>query len=134
MIKNYSSLSSNTTLEFNKKSEEITSVIDFKPMKASWFFMILMLLGTTINHKATANTKTELFYTSFSYTYHTVILKPLVAHGHSGGGGGYGYAFFSPTDHDKPNCPRDKITYTILKKSLHYNNTITSTNIKTIQS
>ena len=133
MIKKYSSLSSNTTLEFNKKSErEIASVINSKNMKASWFFMILILLSMTTVKKASANNTPNTVFNS-SYTYHTVILKSIIAHGHSGGGGD-GYAFFSPTDHDKPNCPREGITYKIPNKSLQYINTNKSTNIKTIRS
>lgn len=89
MVKIYSSLSSNTTLELNKKSEKkIALRVDFKTVKTSWFFMILMLLGMTINQKATAKNTTNLVFTT-SYTYHTVILKTSVAQG-QGGGGGHG--------------------------------------------
>lgn len=87
MVKNYSSLNSNTTLEFNKKeTKNISSGNDFKIMNASWFFMILMLISMTIGQKATANHTTNLIFTS-SYTYHSVILKSSVDQGQSGGGG-----------------------------------------------
>ena len=133
MIKNYASLSLNTTLEFNQKSDKKNAtVVGYRPMTTSWFFMILMLLGTTRNHNAAANNKENLVYTP-SFSYHTVILKPLIAHGHSGGGG-HGYAFCSPTDHDKPIWPMEGIPYTSLNKLLQHNNTHTSTNIKIYQS
>ena len=134
MIKNYSSLNSNTTLEFNKKSGgEITSGIYTTAIaKTSWFFIITMLLGVTIVEKAMANNTKDVVFNS-SYTYHTVILKSFVAHGHSGGGG-HGYAFFSPTDHDKPIGFREEITAKQKNKTLQYNNTNNSTNNKKTQS
>lgn len=133
MIKNYSSLSSNTTLEFSKSSErKIASGIDSNIMKASWFLMILMLLSITTDKQTKVNNKSNLVFNS-SDTYHKVILKSLIAHGHSGGGGD-GYAYFSPTDHDKPISPRDEITSKTTNKTLQYNNTNTITNIKTILS
>ncbi len=134
MIKNYVSLNSITTLEFSNNSErKIASSSDFKIMKAFWFFMILMLLSLTTNRKPTANNKSSVVFYSSYINYHTVVLKSFTAHGH-GGGGGHGYAFFSPTDHDKPIYPIERITLNSTNKLLQYNNQNTSTNIKTIQS
>lgn len=133
MIKKYSSLGSNTTLEFNKKSEsKITSVIYSKKMKASWFFMVLMVLSLTTAKKPIQNNSSTLVYTS-SYSYHSPILKSFVAHGHSGGGG-HGYAFFSLTDHDKPIWSMEELPFKTLNKFLQHNNAHTITNIKTLQS
>lgn len=131
MLKNYSSLSSNTTLEFSKKSERKLSEINPRIINTSWFVMILMLLSMTPN-KSNAASQPKLVFNS-SYTYHTVILKSFVAHGHSGGGGD-GYAYFSPTDHDKPIYCQQHITFNKTKQKLQYNNTNKSTNIKTILS
>ena len=133
MIKNYALLSLNTTLKFNQKSDKKNAtVVGYRPMTTSWFFMILMLLGTTINHEALAKSKTEVVCTS-SYTYHTLILKSFIAHGHSGGGG-HGYAFFSPTDHDKPIWLKknDNSNFNY-NSNINYNSN-TSTNNKTYQS
>ena len=129
MVKNYASLNSNTTLEFNKKSaRKSASGNDFKIMRTSCFFMVLMLLSMTIVQDATANNTITLVFTT-SYTHHPVILKSSAAQGY---GGGYGYAFFSPTDHDIPICYRDGITTKTTNKLLQYNNTLINTNIKNI--
>ena len=129
MVKNYTSLNSNTTLGFNKKStRKSASGNAFKIMRTSWSFMILMLLSMTIVQDATANNTITLVFTT-SYTHHPVILKSSAAQGY---GGGYGYAFFSPTDHDIPICYRDGITTKTTNKLLQYNNTLINTNIKNI--
>ena len=135
MIKNYASLSLNTTLKFNQNSDKKNAtVVGYRPMTTSWFFMILMLLGTTINHEALAKSKTAVVCTS-SYTYHTLILKSFIAHGHSRGGG-HGYAFCSPTDHDKPIWSKKHDVYNSnINSNYNYNiNSNTSTNNKTYQS
>lgn len=91
MIKNYSSLNSNTTLGFNKKSQILAALgTDSKTTKTSWFFTIMVLLSLTVVQKATANHVTNLIITT-SYTYHNFILKSSVAEGR-GGGGGHGNA------------------------------------------
>ena len=110
MAKNYSSLNSNTTLEFNKKSaRKISSGIDFKTMKASWFFMIMLLLGMTITNRASANNTTN-FVCDTTYTYPTVILNFLissVAEGRGGGGGHGNYDWVKGVPKDA--CPEEFI-------------------------
>ena len=95
MAKNYSSLNSNTTLGFNKKTtKQISSGNDFKIMNASWFFMVLMLLSMTTGQKAVASnmpnhTPSRVFNTQT--TFINSILISSIAEGR-GGGGGHGKA------------------------------------------
>lgn len=90
MIKKYSSLNSDITFGFNKKQEyKIASSPASKIMSASWFFMILMILGMAIPQKTTAKHSTKLDLT-VNYEYYSVILKSSVAEGR-GGGGGHGH-------------------------------------------
>lgn len=100
MVKNYVSLNSNTTFGFNKKvAEKIASKNTSKIMSASWFFMILMILGMTIPQKAIANHLTNLVHTTSS-TYHSVILKSSVAEGRGGGGGHGNYDWVARHPYD----------------------------------
>ena len=125
MKKKYSSLSSNTTLGFNKKeAKKISSANDFKIMNASWFFMILLVLSITTVQKATAKHFTNLVFNT-SYTYHNAILKSSVAEGR-GGGGGHGNGDLVKR-HPLDGSPLDIIT-----KDYNNNDYITHTLFNTI--
>lgn len=133
MVKNYASLITNTLFEFNKKSpKNIFLGIDFKAVKASWSLTVLLVLSLTIPQKTTASNKSNFVFAT-PYTYHTVILKPSVAYGHSGGGG-HGYALFSPTDHDKPIYHEGFTTNKTIHPIIQTNITLTATNTNTKQS
>ena len=120
MIKNYSSLNSNTTIGFNKKQEnKIASQHASIIMSTSWFFMILTILSITIPQKTTAKHNTNLDLT-VKYEYYSVILKSSVPEGR-GGGGGHGHLDWVK-GHPFDACPKEFI---ITNFSRNYNSIIT---------
>lgn len=120
MIKNYSSLNSNTPIGFNKKQEnKIASSPASKIMSASWFIMILMILSSTIPQNTTAKHNKNLDLT-VNYEYYSVILKSSVAEGR-GGGGGHGH-YDWVRGHPFDACPKEFI---IRNFNRNYNSIIT---------
>ena len=65
MVHYYTSLNSNTTVEFNKNSgKTIASSTGFKSIKSSWFVMISMLLSMTIGQKTWAQSTVNYAFTT----------------------------------------------------------------------
>ena len=129
MAKNYASLHSNATLEFNHKSEKqnISGVLS-KIMNAFLVFMVFLFVTYTTSFKAHDYAKQHFISTSYK-TYHPIILDvlpPLIAQGYCGGGS-HGYIFFSPTDHDKPIFNYGLTNYNITTNYLLSNTSLTNT-------